>query len=254
MKFLLYTIYDLYLKFIDENSNDNEELPKFSYFASLKPPEIIHAGDPGSHNICVCAQHENVKLKLYALTRKIKYRDLLQSTVCNIDNENCMLHKCDNCPKIMGIEEVFAKNDIECEKETISYKRWVNEGSRASLTTITEKTDDFKSALYNDIWDLTQHHYIADAQKRYLSHCKANLEIDTCIIMMDFPENYSFVIQNSVQAFYYNNSQATIHPFAVYYKNEENELSNINFCIISDTTEHYASTIHAFIDKLMSTM
>ena len=70
---------------------------------------------------------------------------------------------------------------------------------------------------------------------------------------MDFSENYSFIIQKSVQAFYYNNSQATVHPFCIYYKTKESkDIQNLNFCIISDCKDHYAYKVNAFTAKLMT--
>ena len=135
-KLLIFTVHDLYLRFLDEYKGD-EDVPSFSYFVTLKPDECIHAGDPGSHTICVCEQHENIKLKLYAVSRKLKYKDLLSSAVCDEDNENCMTQKCDNFP---GIEEVLKsfesllnEYDIEMKKGTIKYKNWVESGSAASL-------------------------------------------------------------------------------------------------------------------------
>ena len=254
-KLLFYTVHDLFLKFVEEYQG-NENLPSFSYFASLKPIECIHAGDPGSHSICTCAEHQNVKLKLHALTRKIKYRDLIQHAVCSVDNVNCMLKRCEKCPGKVGVlkalNEMLEMNDITL-KERIEYKSWVDEGSRASLQTLENETEKFKIELSEDIHKLTVHHYVADEQSRYLKYCKDNLQPDTCIILMDFSENYSFIIQESVQAFYYNNDQATIHPFCMYYKQENNEkLLNQNFCVISDTKDHFAYTVNAFTEKLIS--
>ena len=81
------------------------------------------------------------------------------------------------------------------------------------------------------------------------------MDSDTCLILMDFSENYSFIIQNSVQAFYYNNQQATIHPFVVYYKTEHSEnLQQMSYCIISDTKDHMAYTVHAFQEELMKVL
>uniref|UniRef100_A0A6P7F2F6 Uncharacterized protein LOC114325877 n=1 Tax=Diabrotica virgifera virgifera TaxID=50390 RepID=A0A6P7F2F6_DIAVI len=256
-KMLLYTVHDVYLKFIEDYTG-YENLPKFSYFASLKPAECIHAGDPGSHNICVCAEHQNVKLKLYALSRKLNYRSLIGSAVCSVDNQSCMLKECKNCP---GKEKVLtALNDFMeiydiAPRNTIVYKNWIEAGSRASLSTFEDNNDHFKLQLCKEIDDLTFHQYIADSQKNYLNHCKNNLELDTCIILMDFSENYSFIIQNSVQAFYYNNDQATVHPFCMYYRTEDkNDLLNVNYCVISDTKDHYAYTINAFTAKMMATI
>ena len=79
----------------------------------------------------------------------------------------------------------------------IKYKKWIDEGSAASLETFSDNSDKFISQLFEDIDDLTLHHFVADTQKAYLSFGKNNLEYDTCIIEMDFSENYSFVIQKS---------------------------------------------------------
>ena len=34
--------------------------------------------------------------------------------------------------------------------------------------------------------------------------------------MADFSENFSFVVQDEIQSFDWNNSSATIHPFVCY--------------------------------------
>ncbi|CAG9831342.1 unnamed protein product [Diabrotica balteata] len=255
-KLLLYTVHDLYLKFKQEYSG-SEKVPSFSFFAALKPVECIHAGDPGSHTICVCAQHQNVKLKLNAISKKLNYRDLLAGAVCIVDEEKCMTNQCKKCPRQLGVQQTFEKIlkelDIKLSTEPIKYKNWIEEGSSALLQSFEENAEYFKTQLCKDIDDLTFHHFVADSQKRYLSDCKNKLDSYTCIILMDFSENYSFIIQQSVQAFYYNNSQATVHPFCIYFKNKESDqLLNVNYCMISDTKDHLAYTINAFTAKLMA--
>ena len=168
-----------------------------------------------------------------------------------------MIKKYSKCPGLSGVlktfENLVTELDIEFEKEQIKYKNWVESGSAASLQSFVDNFDDFKTQLCTDINFLSRHHYIAETQKRFLNHCKSNLVSNTCIILMDFSENYSFIIQQSIQAFYYNNSQATVHPFCIYYKTEESdELLNVNYCVISDSTDHVAYTINAFTAKLMT--
>lgn len=70
----------------------------------LQPPECIFAEAPGTHNICVCPEHENLRLKLYKLPKSLKYKELMNASVCNSDNLDCMLHRCKNCPEVKGIE------------------------------------------------------------------------------------------------------------------------------------------------------
>lgn len=77
-------------------------------------------------------------------------------------------------------------------------------------------------------------------------------ESDTeVLVSCDFAENYSFIIQNSAQGFHWNNSQATIHPFVIYYKNIEDELCHYSFIVMSDCLHHDTVAVHLFIEKMM---
>ncbi|KAL7296741.1 hypothetical protein TKK_0010152 [Trichogramma kaykai] len=217
---LLYTIHDLYLKFKNEYEG-NEELPSFSYFYSLHPEQCIHTGDPGSRNICVCGQHQNVKLKLLALSRKLNYRNLLVGAVCNVDNEDCMIKRCPNCPRESGVNEKFKaiveELDIELKEGKIKYSKWIHQGSAAALEKFEEESDILISEVCEDISNLTKHHFVADSQKNYLNYCKKKLESDTCCDT-----------------------------------EETAELQNVNFCEISDTKDHFAYIVNAFTSELMA--
>ena len=70
-------------------------------------------------------------------------------------------------------------------------------------------------------------------QKNYLKNLKENLKPNEAIIILDFAENCSFVVQDAVQGYHWNNSQATLHPFAVYYRGDEGQLCKTNFWIVS---------------------
>ena len=50
------------------------------------------------------------------------------------------------------------------------------------------------------------------------------LDNETCIILIDFVENYSFLVQDAIQSFYWQNQQATLHPFEVYYNDDDGKL------------------------------
>lgn len=249
-KMLLYTLRDLYNNFIHDYKQLTV-LPSLSYFASLKPRECVHAGDPGTHTICVCEYHENVKLKLAAVSNELHYRDLMELVVCSVENSDCMLHRCSNCPGIAALEVELSKYSLFSKVQEVTFQSWQDKGSRSHMETLKQPIRQFKTDLCDDFWNLTQHHFIADAQKTHFKHVRNNLSLDTAVIVMDFSENFAFVIQNSVQAFYYNNDSATIHPFLMYYKVEnEDSVKSTNFCVISDTSDHQAFTVHAFMEKL----
>ena len=38
------------------------------------------------------------------------------------------------------------------------------------------------------------------------------------MVLGDFAENYQFVVQDEIQSFHWNKTQATLHPTVIYYK------------------------------------
>ena len=77
----------------------------FSKFCSLSPKWCVLAGSAGTHAICVCTIHQNMKLLLEPLN--VKYQDLMKYIVCNTSSRECMIHRCPNCPKSSGQLEKF---------------------------------------------------------------------------------------------------------------------------------------------------
>ena len=69
------------------------------------------------------------------------------------------------------------------------------------------------------------HHFLKVQQAAYLKEAKAILDNETCIILMDFAENYSFLVQDAIQSFFWQNQQATLHPFAVYHNDDNGKLN-----------------------------
>ena len=74
---------------------------------------------------------------------------------------------------------------------------------------------------------------------------KSNLQSGVFQVIADFSENYFFVLQDEVQGFHWNNSQATIHPFVVYYS-ESGELHQLCYAIISDCLHHDTVAVYLF--------
>ena len=93
-----------------------------------------------------------------------------------------------------------------------------------SLACFQSTVDEFIENATEMIYDFCYHHFIKDSQASYLQDWKENID-KTCIILMDLAENYSFIIEDAIQGFYWQNSQVTLHPFAVYYRDfSTNEL------------------------------
>lgn len=81
--------------------------------------------------------------------------------------------------------------------------------------------------------------------------CKRHLTEETMIVLLDFAENYSFVVQDAIQGHQLHNSQATLHPFTIYHL-KYNTIARLSICVVSDCMQHHAITVHAFINLVLS--
>ena len=67
---------------------------------------------------------------------------------------------------------------------------------------------------------------------------------------MDFAENYSFHVQNAIQAHYWANTQATRHPYVIYFS-QNGKQNHDSFVIISEKLTHDTSSVHLFNSKVI---
>ena len=68
-----------------------------SKFAELRPKKCVLAGSGGTHNLCVCAQHENVKLMDNSIHpgAGTTYHHYLAQMCCNPGTQSCFLRECE---------------------------------------------------------------------------------------------------------------------------------------------------------------
>jgi len=67
----------------------------------------------------------------------------------------------------------------------------------------------------------------------------------------DFAKNFFFVVQDEIQSFHWENSQATLHPFVAYYRHNDGTPENLNMMIISDSKVHNSVSMHAFLEPAL---
>lgn len=118
------------------------------------------------------------------------------------------------------------------------------------METVTVITEEFITSLATNIYNLMRHSFVAKSQGEFFKNLKDNLDETECLIVGDFSENYSFVIQDEVQGFHWENSQATVHPFVMYFKDSD-ETKHQSFCFISDEMSHKTETVWAFLRVLI---
>ena len=157
-----------------------------------------------SHTVCVCSYHENVKLLCFAIPGNLDYKEYMNLCVFDLVDQNCMFHSCENCPDITNLtnylKNIFEDNDFD-DDDKIIYKQWVVTDC-TNLACIKSTVDELIQTATEMIYNLSHHHFIKDSQTSYLQDSKENLDNKTCIILIDFTENYSFIKQDAIQGLY----------------------------------------------------
>jgi hypothetical protein len=254
-RLILMNLNELYQKYKETHPLDKIGLSKF---CALRPLECITVGCRGTHSVCVCTIHQNVKLMVHALPvladPKVSYKDLMQKLVCSTSDRLCMLHRCPNCPGsealLEHLEGILEAVDVSLD-DSVQYKQWVST-DRTNLQDFTSSFQDFLDTLTEKLDKLTSHHFIAKHQSSYLAQLKNDIHQNEAVVILDFAENYSFLIQDAAQGFHWENSQATLHPFVAYYKDDCEGTRHVSMCVISDHLQHSTSTVHCFQQEALS--
>ena len=125
----------------------------------------------------------------------------------------------------------------------IRYKQWTKGTDRAELLTKNCSLEEFIKNLVKSFNDLIPHNYIAKKQSQYLKSEKDRLDSTNALILVDFSENYSYVVQDEVQGNYWTRSFCTLHPVTVYIKNEIGETICKSLCLLTDDNTHDVATV-----------
>lgn len=255
-RLLLMNLKELFTSFITSNPEYNIS---FSTFAKLRPKNCILPGGSGTHSVCVCTIHQNVKLLLDAInitkltenTDKplTSYHDCLKELVCAEPRPDCYIDECDNCP---GITELMMKLRDALDLAFISHVQcsfWSGT-DRSTLLTQTLPIDDYLNELSSKLLVLKPHSYIAKQQALFIKDKRQNLLDGEIVVMFDFSENYAYVCQDASQAFHFNNNQCTVFPVIYYYK-QNNELQHKSIVFLSESLKHDTAAVYAVQTLLM---
>ncbi|KAK6180046.1 hypothetical protein SNE40_012265 [Patella caerulea] len=221
----------------------------FSKFATMRPQECVLAGSSGTHSVCVCTFHQNVKLmiigsKMKEVTGIETYHDVIAMIVCNPAQPSCYFRTCSSCPSVDAFEnELGELYELEGMDE-VQFQQWTST-DRSELSTMVLSTEEFLGKFVQKATVLTRHDFVAKAQSEFLKDVKDKLVEGEFAVIGDFSENYSFVIQDAAQGFHWNNSQCTIHPWVFYWRSN-GELKHGSFTVISECNTHDFVAVHLF--------
>ena len=207
------------------------------------------------HSVCVSQYHQNIKLLVSVIPGNFEYKNILSKVVWNIDLRKCMLHLCYDCPGKANMNkfstEHFINNEFDLA-ENIFYKQWVSTDC-TTLVNHYSTVEEFIAKIVDDVYEVCPHHFIAKAQANHLKMARENVSENELIILLDFAENYSFVVQDAVQqGFHWENSQATLHPFVTYFRSSNGDLKHTSICVISNCLKHDQTALHCFLTKVIT--
>eukprot|EP00731_Ephydatia_muelleri_P003574 Em0001g3574a len=228
----------------------------FTKFSLLRPKECVLAGASGTHSVCVCTIHQNTKLmmvgsKLEILTGgKFKhYRHCLAAMQCNPPNVGCYFGECELCPGTEPLhtclQDAMDRNDVDA----VEFQQWTTT-DRATLETKVLSVNEFLDTFVTMVKKLLVHDFVAKQQTAFMQKTKESLKEGEFLVIADFSENYSFVVQDEVQSLHWNNGSATIHPFVCYYV-AEGTLNTLCYVVISECNQHDTIAVHLFQRKLL---
>lgn len=123
---------------------------------------------------------------------------------------------------------------------------------RYSLESIVRKAEIFASEFTEQLYKLIPHQFIATNQSKFFHDLQFNLKRNEMIAICDFAENYSFVVQDAIQSFHWSNDQCTIHPFCLYFRDEDDQLQCKSLIVIAESLKHDVNAVHLFQHKLIS--
>ncbi len=148
-RLILSNLRELYRSFKDKHP---EQKIGFSKFAELRPRHCVLAGASGTHSVCVCTIHQNMKLmmqniKLGELTTSNgtslqTYQHCISRAICNPPLPSCYLGTCNSCPGFASLEEVLRSILDDNLIDYVTFRQWVSV-DRSTLDTFSKPADEF---------------------------------------------------------------------------------------------------------------
>lgn len=193
---------------------------------------------------------ENAKLNIVTNGNLKNYKQCIAKMLCNPSSIDCNMGNCEYCPGVTEIRKMLEDSFDENLIEKVLFRQWVSV-DRCNLETLEKTSEEFIDLFCSKMSALVRHDFIAKQQGAFLNNTKENLHDSEFVVTCDFSENYSIVLQDEAQSYHWTSQQITIHPFVIYYKQEDN-IEHLSFVIISDCLQHNTVAVYTFEKKLIS--
>lgn len=167
----------------------------FSKFCQLRPKNCILAGGSGTHTVCVCTTHQNVKLMMSSIgfssiswdgdSSPLKsYHSCLAKIMCNPPSQECWMNECKQCPGVEPLHDALVNQFEDNLVDEVTYKQWITV-DRCTMESITKNVEDFVDEFLEMLVKLKTHSFTANMQKECFSEKKENLALGELVINCD---------------------------------------------------------------------
>ena len=225
-----------------------------SKFAELRP-EYVRLASEMPHNVCGCKYHNNMILLLECLHRRypdkvpLYKRDIfLPLSVCDATSEQCMSNKCQTCDNGQRLKAYLG--ELPNTDDQVQWMQWITKpdgyvDNVSKSSRVSEVISELLAQLPRFLW----HVFIKHEQEISYAADKAQAtrpDSTTCLVQMDFLENFTLLQQDEIQSAHWNQQQVTIYTVMIW-----NREITIPWVMISDCREHEKSSITAFTHKVL---
>lgn len=186
---------------------------------------------------CVCAICANFQLVVASVnnasSRAFSEKDITSLCICSNPSEACMLLKCKECP---GVRSLSARTlCLHCQ-EDIQLAIWES----GNLIKKTLTVAGFLKLTRDCVEKYITHEYITNIQRKAIRDVKANVTQRSIVLHFDFAENWSIVLPNEVQGYYWRKQQISIFTCVATTANGAK-----SFATVSDDLRH--DSAHALL-------
>lgn len=185
-----------------------------STFARLRPNDVRLT--TVEHKMCVCNICENLTLMLKALGGD--RADVVAAMGrCDVESEGCMLNSCPDCSD-GSLQEYLRSLTDDSHTDVVSYWTWHFKDGRCRLCKLSATVAQLLTEIKKKLLPFREHWFVKLKQASFLKEKKGLLQDGECLVLLDFAENFTFHLQDEVQAHYFAREQCSMFTCVVYYK------------------------------------
>lgn len=169
---------------------------KKTKFVSLCPKECVWPKHRPYHNFCVCVTCANFEFLYAATGNSIVLKDFLKTVQCQPVRQECAYGLCEHCLKMNEVLALLGNID----SQEVTYKQWQRTDG-TELQRLTVPVQDFSNLYTRLLVGYVEHIFVKEKQKEYIKLIKSE-SLRTrraLLIVVDFAQNYTVVVQNAVQ-------------------------------------------------------